>query len=182
MEGSSSARMSRSTGCVHGADRRRGLHARRLVRPVHDTDRDEWAKVEFVEALGTEALLFGRRSNEWFAARWSSRDRRVGGQVEQPAQVRRVLDAVDLAWSRLDRPGGRRGRRRGLEAEAGAGPRECRSDASCRARWRTLIEHDLVDELPPAAAPGSLLGAGERLFGETGDKKCHPPPLPPDRR
>ena len=55
-------------------------------------DLEAWAKVELDEALGAEALLLGRRSDEWFAARWAVPDRRVGGQVEQPAQVRRVLD------------------------------------------------------------------------------------------
>src|SRR5471032_2452132 len=36
-------------------------------------DLEAWAKVSLEEALGTEALLLGRRSDEWFATRWLSR-------------------------------------------------------------------------------------------------------------
>jgi dihydrofolate reductase len=41
---------------------------------IGDKDRQEWAKVEFEEALAAEALLMGRRSYAWFVARgWASR-------------------------------------------------------------------------------------------------------------
>src|SRR5262245_8270013 len=36
-------------------------------------DREAWAGVELAEALGADALLLGRRSDEYFGARWSSR-------------------------------------------------------------------------------------------------------------
>src|ERR1700684_4219574 len=36
-------------------------------------DLEPWASVSLGEALGTEALLLGRRSDEWFATRWASR-------------------------------------------------------------------------------------------------------------
>src|SRR5437762_2045829 len=38
-----------------------------------DKDREAWAEVELAEALGAEALLLGRRSDEFFGVRWSSR-------------------------------------------------------------------------------------------------------------
>ena len=38
-----------------------------------DKDREAWAKMELDEALGAEALLLGRRSDEYFATRWAGR-------------------------------------------------------------------------------------------------------------
>ena len=41
---------------------------------IGDRDREEWAKAEFEEALGAEALLLGRRTYAWFVTRgWASR-------------------------------------------------------------------------------------------------------------
>ena len=46
---------------------------------------------------------------------------------------------------------------------------------------RTLIEHDLVDELRLTVFP-VVLGAGERLFGETERPEAHAPRRHPDDR
>ena len=40
---------------------------------IGDKDREEWAKVEFEEALGAEALLLGRRSRRVVRRAWLSR-------------------------------------------------------------------------------------------------------------
>jgi dihydrofolate reductase len=130
-------------------------------------DLEEWAKVSLEEALGTEALLLGRRSDEWFAARWLSRsgawaDRLnslpkyvVSSTLEHPRWSNAtvvngdVVDAVSKLKQELDG--------------------EIVVYASYQL-GRTLMEHDLVDELRLVVFP-VVLGAGERLFGETSDKK-----------
>ena len=59
--------------------------ARRLGRP--DRGPPEVAKVALDEALGTEALLLGRRSYEWFAARWPSRSGELADRLNMPKYV-----------------------------------------------------------------------------------------------
>lgn len=83
-------------------------------------DRLEWTKVEFDEALGTEALLLGRWSYEWFAARWPSRSGAWAERLNALPKYVVSSTLVDPVWNNstvLMRRGGRRG----LEAEAGAG-------------------------------------------------------------
>jgi dihydrofolate reductase len=130
-------------------------------------DLEAWAKVSFEEALGTEALLLGRRSDEWFAERWLSRsgdwaDRLnslpkyvVSSTLEDPRWSNSTVltgDAVELV-SKLKRE---------LDGEIVV--------YASYQLGRTLMEHDLVDELRLVVFP-VVLGAGERLFGETSDKK-----------
>ena len=130
-------------------------------------DRPEVNKLALDEALGTEALLLGRRSYEWFAARWPSRsgelaDRLnslpkfvVSSTLEDPDWNNSTVltgDAVD-AVSKLKQE---------LDGEIVV-------PASFQL-VRTLMEHDLVDELRLMVYP-VVLGAGERLFGEMSDKK-----------
>ena len=130
-------------------------------------DVEEWAKVELEEALAMDALLLGRRSDEWFASRWQSRsgewaDRLnsvpkyvVSSTLEEPGWSNStvlegdVVDAVSKLKQELDG--------------------EIVVYASYQLA-RTLIEHDLVDELRLFVFP-VVLGDGERLFGATTDKK-----------
>jgi dihydrofolate reductase len=130
-------------------------------------DREAWAKVEFDEALGTEALLLGRRSDEWFAARWAGRRGEWADRLNSLPKY--VVSATLVAphWNNSTILKGE------VVNEVSKLKQELDGDivvyASCQL-VRTLMEHDLVDELRLIVYP-VVLGAGERLFGETSDKK-----------
>ena len=99
-------------GVVQDPDGEEGFRPGGWFGQFMGDDLEAWAEVEIDEALGAEALLLGRRSDEWFASRWSTAERRVGGQAQQPAQVRRVLDARRRPLEQRDGAQGRRRRSR----------------------------------------------------------------------
>ena len=126
-------------------------------------DLEAWARLEFDKALRTEALLLGRHSDEWFAARWLSRTGEWADRLNAlPKYV--VSSTLEQArWSNttvLD----------GDAVEAVARLKgQVAGEIAVYASYqlvRTLIEHDLVDELRLIVFP-VLVGGGERLFGET---------------
>jgi dihydrofolate reductase len=137
------------------------------VGRIGERGREEAAKVALDEALGAEAMLWGRRTYEFLAARWPSRsgplaDRLnslpkyvVSSTLEAPAWNNTTVlkgDVIDEV-SKL---------KQAIEGEIVV--------AASFQLWHTLMEHDLIDELRLMIYP-VVLGAGERLFGETSDKK-----------
>ena len=79
----------------------------------------ELAKVTLDEALGSEALLLGRRSYEWFAARWPSRSGELADRLNSLPKYVVSSTLEDPDWNNSIGTQGRRGQR-GLKAEAGA--------------------------------------------------------------
>ena len=119
------------------------------------------------EALRTAALLLGRRSDEWFAARWASKPGEWAERLNSlPKYV--VSSALeDPKWTNVTVLKGN------VVDEVTRLKQELDGDIVVYASYklgRTLIEHDLVDELRLFVFP-VVLGAGDRLFGETSDKK-----------
>ena len=130
-------------------------------------DLEEWAKVSFDEALGTAALLLGRRSDEWFAERWLSRSTEWADRLNSlPKYV--VSSSIEAPrWSNATVLSG------DVVIEVSKLKRKLTGDIVVYAIYqlgRTLLEHDLVDEVRLVVFP-VVLGSGERLFGETSDKK-----------
>src|ERR1700681_3778467 len=60
-------------GIVQDPDGQEGFRLGGWFGQFGGKDLEAWAKVSFDEALATEALLLGRRSDDWFAERWLSR-------------------------------------------------------------------------------------------------------------
>jgi dihydrofolate reductase len=130
-------------------------------------DRPELNQLALDEALGAEAFLLGRRSYEWFAARWPSRTGELADRLNGMPKyvVSSSLENLDWNSSRLlrgDAVGEVSRLKQKLDGEIVV--------AASFQLARTLIERDLADELRLKVHP-VVLGDGKRLFGETSDTK-----------
>jgi dihydrofolate reductase len=129
--------------------------------------REEAAKVLLDEALGTEAMLLGRHSYEFFAARWPSRTGALADRLNGKPKYVVSSTLQDPAWNNSTVLKG------DVVSEVSTLKQQLAGDIVVAASFQlvhTLIEHDLADELRLTIYP-VVLGAGERLFGETSDKK-----------
>jgi dihydrofolate reductase len=131
-------------------------------------DLEEWAKVEYAEAQRAAALLLGRRSDEWFAARWApSRPGEFADRLNSLPKYVVSSTLEDPRWTNVTVLKGN------VVDEVTRLKQELDGDIVVYASYqlgRTLIEHDLVDELRLFVFP-VVLGTGERLFGETSGEK-----------
>jgi dihydrofolate reductase len=154
-------------GVVQDPDGKEGFELGGWFNEFVGGDREAWAKHETEEALRADALLLGRRSEAWFGARWASRTGEWADRLNSLPKyvVSSTLDAP--AWSNSTVLRG------DVVQEVAQLRHTVRGDILVYASYqlgRTLLEHDLVDELRLFVFP-VVLGAGERLFGETGAKK-----------
>ncbi|MGB9408033.1 MAG: dihydrofolate reductase family protein, partial [Terracidiphilus sp.] len=119
------------------------------------------------EALRPEALLLGRRSYQFFATRWSFRTGQFADRLNSLPKyvVSSTLEGPNWTNSTVLKDH--------VVNKVSKLKRETDGDIVVYASAqlvRTLMEHDLVDELRLMIYP-IVLGAGKRLFGETSDKK-----------
>ena len=130
-------------------------------------DLEAWNKVALDEALGAEAWLLGRRSYEFFGARWRPRSGALADRLNSMPKyvVSSTLEHPDWNNSRVLTGD--------VVTEVSKLKQQLDGEIVIPASYqlgRTLIEHDLVDELRVVVFP-VVLGAGEHLFGETRGKK-----------
>ena len=119
------------------------------------------------EALGQEAFLLGRRSYEWLAARWPSRSGALADRLNSLPKYVVSSTLEHPAWANSTVLNG------DVVTEVSKLKQELNGEIVVPGSFQlvhTLIEHDLVDELRLKIFP-VVLGAGQRLFGQTSDKK-----------
>jgi dihydrofolate reductase len=130
-------------------------------------DVDEFAKISYAEALSSAALLLGRRTDEWFAARWPSRTGEWADRLNGMPKYVVSSTLQDPAWTNVTVLQG------DVVEEVTRLKQDVDGDIVVYGSYqlgRTLLEHDLVDELRLFVFP-VVVGAGERLFGETSGEK-----------
>lgn len=130
-------------------------------------NRPELNQLALDEALGARAFLLGRRSYEWFAARWPARSGELADRLNSMPKYVVSSTLEDLDWNNATVL-------RGVVVDEVSRLRqELDGEIVVPASFQlagALLEHDLVDELRLKIHP-VVLGDGKRLFSETGDKK-----------
>ena len=131
-----------------------------------EQDYAAWGEVELEEALNAEALLLGRRSDAFFGSRWTAREGEWADRLNSMPKYVVSSTITEAQW----------GNATVLTGDAVEAAAKLREDLdgeivvyASRELVLALMEHKLVDEVRLTVFP-FVLGAGDRLFGETSDK------------
>ena len=125
-------------------------------------DRPELGRVTLNEALGAAAMLMGRRTYEWLAARWPSRTGELADRLNGMPKFVVSSTLVEPTWTNTTVL-----TRDPVDAVSQL-KRDIGGDIVVPASYRLvrqLLEHELVDELRLKVFP-VVLGAGDRLFDD----------------
>ena len=150
-------------GVVQDPSGAEGFRLGGWVGRIGDRGREEAAKVLLDEALAAEAQLFGRRTYEFLAARWPSRTGELADRLNSMPKYIVSSTLEDPDWNNSMVLKG------DIVSEVSRLRQELDGEivvAGSLQLVHTLMEHDLADELRLMVYP-VLLGAGNRLFGET---------------
>ena len=132
-------------------------------------DRQKWDDLILDDARGAQALLLGRRSYEFFAAHYPYRTGRLADTMNSLPKYVVSATLADPGWNNSTVLGG------DVAGDVSKLKRTINGEIRVYASSqlvRTLIEHDLIDELRLAIFP-FVIGAGSRFF----DRTSHPKPL-----
>jgi dihydrofolate reductase len=130
-------------------------------------DLEEWNKIALDDAVRAEAWLLGRRSYEFFGARWRSRSGALADRLNSMPKYVVSSTLREPDWNNSTVLTG------DVVEEVAKLKQQLAGDIVVPASYqlgRTLLEHDLVDELRLVVFP-VVLGAGERMFGGVSERR-----------
>lgn len=154
-------------GFVQDPDGQEGFRLGGWFGQFGGKDLEEWAKVETAEAINADALLVGRRSDEWFGSRWNDRSGQWADKLNSMPKYVVSSTIKKPKWSNSTVITG------DVVGEVARLKQEIEGEILVYASYQlvhSLIEHDLVDEFRLVVFP-VVLGAGERLFAEVSEQK-----------
>lgn len=134
---------------------------------VSKRDRAAWAEVQLAEAEAAGALLLGRRTYEFFAARWPGRTGAFAERLNGMPKFVQSSTLRDPGWANSTVLGG------DAVKEAARLKAELAGDIVVYASFelgRVLLEHGLVDEVRLTVYP-VVLGVGRRMFDDVGSAR-----------
>ena len=153
-------------GVVQDPDGQEGFRLGGWFGQFGGKDLEGWTKVETDEVLQADAMLLGRKSDEWFATRWKDR---TGEWADRLNSLPKYVVSSTLSepkWSNSSLLKG------DVVKDVSKLKQDIEGEILIYASYQlvqTLIEHGLVDEFRLVIFP-VVLGAGKRLFGESSDK------------
>jgi dihydrofolate reductase len=154
-------------GVVQDPDGQEGFRLGGWFVQFGGKDLEQWNEVALQEALDAEAWLLGRRSYEFFGVRWRPRTGELADRLNTIPKYVVSSTLEDPEWNNTTVLKG------DVVTEVSKLKQQLDGEIVIPASYqlaRTLLEHDLLDELRLVVFP-VVLGAGERLFGEAGNKK-----------
>jgi len=150
-------------GVVQDPDGAEGFELGGWFKEFGGQDLEAWGNVALDEALGAQAWLLGRRSYEFFGSRWQTRTGALADRLNSLPKYVVSSTLTNPDWNNTRVLGG------DVTTEVSKLKQELDGEIVVPASYqlgRTLMQHDLVDELRLVVFP-VVLGAGERLFGQT---------------
>jgi dihydrofolate reductase len=154
-------------GVVQDPDGQEGFKRGGWFTRAGGADLAAWTRHETEETLRAEALLLGRRSDEWFASRWAARTGEWADKLNSMPKYVVSSTAGQAQWGNATVLNG------DVVSEVSKLKQQIAGEILVYASYQlghALVEHDLVDEVRFVVFP-VVVGDGERLFGQTGDEK-----------
>jgi dihydrofolate reductase len=152
-------------GVIQDPDGEEGFKHGGWFKEFVGKDFEGWAKNETAETFHAEAMLLGRKSHEWFATRTPGRTEPWAARMNGLPKYVVSSTLKNPKWTNSTVL-------KDVVKEVPRLKREVNGDILVYGSYqlvRTLMEHRLVDEFRLIVFP-VVLGAGDRLFGETTDK------------